>query len=158
MRTKEDLNPKELAFCRFYTALGEQTCGNAMRSAEAAGYSPNGLRTSSWRLMQRPAIRQKIRELHNAVMDKHLMNPSRILHDLEHTRLKALEKDDLAVATRCSELQGKYLAMFKQTLPYFDETTTSAERPPNLTKAQQESARKNSLRLVKEIERGRQVG
>jgi hypothetical protein len=34
------------------------------------------------------------------------------LSKLEHTGILALEKGDLSTATRCWELQGKFLAMF----------------------------------------------
>jgi len=111
-RTTDSLNDKELSFCEHYVALGEPTCGNATASARAAGYAEKHAGNAAWKLMQRPVIREKIQELHKARMDKNLINPERVLHDLEHTRILALAKADLAVAARCSELQGKYLAMF----------------------------------------------
>jgi len=153
-RTTDDLNARELAFCRFYTALGESFCGNATAAARKAGYGEKGLHTQAWRLMQRPVIKEKIRELHESVMDKHLMNPSRILYDLEHTRLRALEKDDLSVATRCTELQGKYLSMFG-VAAYAPETE---ERERELSAAARTEARRLSLVLMREASEGKQEG
>lgn len=135
-RTKEDLSPQELAFCEFYTALGEPTCGNGTQSALKSGYSEKGAHTTAWKLLQRPAIKEKIREIHDELMAKHNLNPSRILYDLEHTRLRALDKGDLSVAARCSELQGKHLTMFS------DKYVVDDPAMRELTEAEEAEARK----------------
>jgi len=137
-RTKEDLTPQELAFCEFYTALGEPTCGNGTQSALAADYSEKSPHTQAWKLLQRQAIKEKIREIHDELMAKHNLNPSRILYDLEHVRLRALAKGDLAVAARCSELQGKHLTMFSDKFIVGDQF----EQERKLTEAEEAEARR----------------
>ena len=111
-RQIETLNPRELAFCEFYTSLGEPSCGNASQAALLAGYSDN--RATAWRLMQRPIIRKKIQELHAARMDRLSVNADRVLHDLENERLAAMAKTppEIASAIRATELTGRFLAMF----------------------------------------------
>jgi len=111
-RTVENLNEKEISFCEHYTNLGADSCSNGTASAKLAGYSEASAHTSAWKLLQRPPVQEKIKQLHAQRMGRHLINADRILFDLEHTRTRALAKDDLAVATRCSELMGKTLALF----------------------------------------------
>jgi phage terminase small subunit len=111
-RTVENLNEKEVSFCEHYTNLGADSCSNGTASAKLAGYAEVSAHTSAWKLLQRPPVQEKIKQLHAQRMGRHLINADRILFDLEHTRTRALAKDDLAVATRCSELMGKTLAMF----------------------------------------------
>ncbi len=107
---RSELTQKEMAFAEAYTSLGEPTCGNATASAASAGYGTP--RNAGWRLMQRSIVREAIKELHEQRMDKFAMTPARVLHDLEHARMRALEKGDIYAAVRASELQGKFLAMF----------------------------------------------
>jgi roadblock/LC7 domain-containing protein len=56
----------------------------------------------------------------------------KVLADLEHTRLLALTKEDYATATRCAELQGKYIAMF--TDKQQSNVTVSEERKREIEK------------------------
>ena len=151
-RKTDDLNARELAFCRFYVDLGAVTCGNASASAKAAGYAKG--HTQPWRLMMRPVIKAKICELHEAVMDRHLLNPSKILHDLENTRSRALEKGDLSVATRCSELQGKYFSMFNMG----SSVPETEDRERELTATARVEARRLSLMLMREANEKQGVG
>jgi hypothetical protein len=74
-------------------------------------------------------------------MQRNNITVDKILADLEHTRLLALEKGDLSTATRCSELQGKHLAMFfaKQEV-IGDGLRLVFEYPENLTEISQKKA------------------
>ena len=100
------LTPKEEAFARCYGDPESPTYGNATKSAMAAGYpQPHN---AGWRLRRRPKIIARLEEFQEVARAA----AGRVLADLEHVRQKALEKGDLAVATRCSELQGKHLGMF----------------------------------------------
>lgn len=101
----DGLNAQERKFCDAFCDIGKPTCANATKSAIAAGYSEKSAHTCGWRLLRRAPIKQRVAELRGLRVDK-------VLSDLESTRLAALDKKDLAVATRCSELQGKSLKMF----------------------------------------------
>lgn len=109
-RTPDHLTAREERFCQYYTAIGTDTASHATKAAEAAGYrTPHN---AGWRLLQRPAVRERIHQIHQERMDKHLLTPEHVLMKTEHLRIRAEEKGDLATAARCVELQGKHLAMF----------------------------------------------
>lgn len=149
-RDIEDLSPKEVAYCEFFTALGEDTCSHQQRSCIAAGYAEKSASVQAWKLMQRPAIRAKIAELHAKRMHKHLINPERILFDIEHIRIKALEKDDLSTALRALEDFGKYFSMFTEQL------VVITEEQRKLSEKDKEQARKMAALLLShpELEAG----
>jgi len=103
------LTPKEELFCRAFGSVESETFGRATASAAAAKYvSPHN---SAWKLRRRPRIIQRLEEYQkeaSAALGK-------VMADLEHTRLRALAEGGaagLAVAARCSELQGKHVAAF----------------------------------------------
>ena len=100
------LSPKEMLFLRAFCDVESTTFGQAVASATLAGYASP--RDSAWRLRRRPRIVAAIAELEKAVR----VQIGKVLTDLEFTRLAALTKGDLAVAARCSELQGKHIGMF----------------------------------------------
>ena len=106
------LNPKVEAFCMFYTSLGEKTYGMKAASAIAAGYSEASAKNTATELLRDPAVQQKIKERNAANLSRNDVTTDKVLSDLEHTRILALEKGDYATACRCSELQGKFLALF----------------------------------------------
>jgi len=100
------LTPREEAFCRAYGDVESPTYGRGAKSAEAAGYS--GPRSAALKLRRRPHVKARLKAyygLARAAVEK-------VISDLEHARLAALEKGDVASAVRASELQGKHLAMF----------------------------------------------
>jgi len=111
-RTVENLNPREVAFAEYYGLVGSETYSNASASAKKAGYADPTGRTAGWKLLKREAVRQKIQQVHAEQMSRLYLTCDKVLGDLEHTRLAAFAKGDLAVAVRCSELEGKFLAMF----------------------------------------------
>ena len=49
-------------------------------------------------------------------MKRNLITVDKVLADLEHDKLLAREHHKYSVATRCTELQGKYLAMFTDNI------------------------------------------
>lgn len=116
MKTKktntDELTPKELGFCQFYTCIGESCCGNATRSAELAGYSADSAANIGWELLQRPVIRQRIAEICKERFDKLNYGPEKILSDLEDCRVRALADKQYSVAKECSVAQGRHLQMF----------------------------------------------
>ena len=108
------LNPKVDAFCVFCTTIGEPTFAHAAKSAIAAGYSEASARNTATDLLKKPDVQQRIRELHTANMQRNMITVDKVLADLEHDKLIAREKGDIASAIRADELQGKYLALFTE--------------------------------------------
>ena len=111
------LSPKEELFCSNYTAIGTPTFGFKERSALDAGYSEKSARNTATALLKRPEIRQRISELNAENMSRNNVTVDKVLSDIEHTRLLALEKQDLTNARECSNLQGKYLALWRADRP-----------------------------------------
>jgi hypothetical protein len=54
----------------------------------------------------------RIAELHAENMQRNLITVDKVLADLEHDKLMARRQHQYAVAKSCTELQGRYLAMF----------------------------------------------
>lgn len=106
------LNPKEKAFCSYYTEIGGEGCGRPCVAARLSGWGKN----AGAKLLNDERIQEYINRLHAARMRKVNLNAEKVLHDLEHTRVLALEKSDLMAAARCSELQGKAMALFADRL------------------------------------------
>ena len=128
----EKLNPKELAFVQYYTALGEKTCGNATQAALQAGYSEESAYNAGWKLLQRPVVRQEIQKLCKERFEKIGLNTDKVLLDLEHDKLLARAKGDISSAIRADELQGKFLSMFSDrtefVAPDFQRELDETER------------------------------
>ena len=100
------LTPKEELFVRAFCDVESETFGRAVKSAAVAKYVEP--RNAAWKLRRRPRIIARIAEYAKVVR----VEIGKVLSDLEHTRLLALAAGDWSTATRCSELQGKHLAMF----------------------------------------------
>jgi hypothetical protein len=106
------LEPREDLFCSHYVAIGEPTFSHKKASAEAAGFAEPSAANQATKLLRRPDIQERIRELHTANMQRNMITVDKVLADLEHDKLIAREKGDIASAIRADELQGKYLALF----------------------------------------------
>ena len=109
--SQQGLTGKQAAFVEHY--LGDAHL-NASRAARLAGYSgnDNAMATMGWELLRNPKVQASIEAQKAIKSGKATPTESKVLCDLEETRLLALAKGDLSTATRCSELQGKHLAMF----------------------------------------------
>ena len=124
----DGLTEMERKFCDAYTAIGSKTCANATKSIVKAGYTGTVPHTQGWRLLRKDAVKRRIAELRG-------MNADKILSDLEETRLAAMEKKDYATAARCSELQGKTLALF------IEKTAVTNQDNEPLTPEREEESR-----------------
>ena len=100
------LTPREEQFCIAFGDPESTTYGRSEKSAAAAGYVQP--RSAAWKLRRRPKIQARLAEFQAAATAA----AGKVLSDLEHTRLAALDKGDLATAARCSELAGKHLGLF----------------------------------------------
>ena len=101
------LSPREEAFCVHFADPESEHYGRSAASATAAGYASRPSHVA-WRLRRRPRIVERIAEF----QDLARAAAARVLAALDHERLLAVAKGDVASAIRASELQGKHLAMW----------------------------------------------
>lgn len=107
-----NLKPRQDSFCVHYTTIGSETYSHGTKAALTAGYSESSAHVTATKLLKRDDIRERIIELQAENMKRNLITVDKVLADLEHDKLLAREHHNYSVATRCTELQGKYLAMF----------------------------------------------
>jgi phage terminase small subunit len=107
-----NLTPRQDSFCVHYTTIGADTYSHGTKAALAAGYAESSAHVSASKLLKREDIWERIMELQSDNMKRNRITSDKILADLEHDKLLAREHHNYSVATRCTELQGKYLAMF----------------------------------------------
>ena len=117
-----------------------ETFGNATRSALAAGYSEKGAYARGSELLRIRKIIDRISELHRENMSRNNITVDKVLADLEHDKLLAREHHQYAVAKGCTELQGRYLAMFCDR-QIFEDTTRQRE----LSEAEAEEAKRLAI-------------
>ncbi len=106
------LKPRQDSFCVHYTTIGSETYSNGTKAALAAGYSEKSAHVTATQLLKQEAIQERIVELQAENMKRNLITVDKVLADLEHDKLMARESRQYSVAKACTELQGKYLAMF----------------------------------------------
>ncbi len=120
-----NLKPRQDSFCVHYTTIGSETYSHGTKAALAAGYSESSAHVTATKLLKQEAIRNRIIELQAENMKRNLITVDKVLADLEHDKLLARERHQYGVAKGCTELQGKYLAMF--TDRHVNETTEAKE-------------------------------
>ncbi len=108
----KELSQREAAFAVYFTTIGSDTFSDGKKSAVAAGYSDRSAHVAASRLMKRDKVRNRISELHSENMQRNLITVDKVLADLEHDKIMARKHRQYGVAKSCTELQGKYLAMF----------------------------------------------
>ena len=119
----KELNQRERAFCVHFTTIGSETFGDGTKAAIAAGYSDKSAHVAASRLLKRDKVRDRVSELHSENMQRNLITVDKVLADLEHDKIMARKCQQYAVAKSCTELQGKYLAMFTDRLQTSDAKT-----------------------------------
>ncbi len=112
MSQTKTLTPKQDSFCVHYTTIGAETFSNGTKSAIAAGYSEKSAYSQACNLLKNPKIQERLKELYTENMQRNNITVDKVLADLEHDKLMARKAGQYAVAKGCTELQGKYLAMF----------------------------------------------
>lgn len=137
MNAMRELNQREAVFAVHYTAIGSETFNDGTKSAIEAGYSEKSAHVAASRLLKRDNLRKRILELHQENMKRNMITVDKVLADLEHDKLLARKAHQYAVAKGCTELQGKYLAMFTDNVKQTGEgltlnftTTTPREKTP----------------------------
>ncbi|MHC4229145.1 MAG: terminase small subunit [Planctomycetota bacterium] len=119
---KDTLTPRQESFCVHYTTIGSETYSNATRAALAAEYSETSASVTATQLLKKEPIRERIMELQAENMKRNLITVDKVLADLEHDKILAREHHQYGVAKSCTELQGKYLAMFVDRQQTEDKT------------------------------------
>jgi len=126
-----NLKPRQDSFCVHYTTIGSETYSNGTKAALAAGYSEKSAHVTATKLLKQDAIRDRIVELQAENMKRNLITVDKVLADLEHDKLLAREARQYSVAKGCTELQGRYLAMFKDNIKseteIIEHTTSESE-------------------------------
>ncbi len=126
-----NLKPRQDSFCVHYTTIGSETYSNGTKAALAAGYSEKSAHVIATKLLKQEAIRDRIVELQAENMKRNLITVDKVLADLEHDKLLAREARQYSVAKGCTELQGRYLAMFKDNIKseteIIEHTTSESE-------------------------------
>lgn len=110
------LSAQEELFCVAYGNPESTTYGNATKSAEVARYAQP--HNAGWKVKKRPHIRARLQEFYDVAE----ASIGKVMSDLEHERILALEKGDVAAAIRASELQGKRLGAFTDSASKLDIT------------------------------------
>ncbi len=118
-----NLKPRQGSFCVHYTTIGSETYSNGTKAALAAEYSEKSAHVTATKLLKQEAIQKRILELHQENMQRNMITIDKVLADLEHDKLMARQANQWAVSKSCTELQGRYLAMF--TDKYQDETNSN---------------------------------
>jgi phage terminase small subunit len=101
------LNAKQSAFAREY--LKDR---NATQAAIRAGYSKRSARAIGCELLTQPDIRALVAEKEQSAAEKVGITVEGVLRDFEEIKSRALSKDDLGVAHKCSESIAKHLGMY----------------------------------------------
>ncbi len=133
-----NLKPKEEAFCVAYTTIGSETFNNGTKSAIEAGYAEDSARTQAWRMLRKEHIKARIRELYDKNLAENMVTTGSVLANLAHDRQMARKHHQYHVAKSCTELEGKYLAMFTDRIDDGREenrTSTPEERAAALIAA-----------------------
>ncbi len=107
-----NLTGKEEAFCVAYTTIGSETFSNGAKSAIEAKYAEDSARTQAWRMLKKEHIKKRISELIEKNMQENMVTVNSVLANLAHDRQMARKHHQYSVAKSCTELEGKYLAMF----------------------------------------------
>lgn len=84
------LSPRQELFCRAFAATS-----NGALAAREAGYAEAGIRQQAYRLLRRPAVRLRLRDLQQEVAEDFCRDTEALLAKLESIYRKALGKPSL---------------------------------------------------------------
>ncbi len=140
----KELTAKEEVFCVAYTSIGSETFSNGTKSAIEAGYAEDSARTQAWRMLRKEHIKKRIRELYDKNMEENGVTVNSVLANLDHDRQMARKYNQYGAAIRCTELEGKYLAMFTDNI---SNTTEPVLKP--VTDEEQAIYREAAKKMIK---------
>lgn len=107
------LNPKQERFCQEYIIDL-----NGKQAAIRAGYSERTAEVQASQLLTKLKVKEKIAELQKKTSDKLELTAEKVLRDIENLRNKAEADNQLSVALKASELQGKHLKLFTEKIEH----------------------------------------
>ena len=140
---KDKLTAKEEAFCVAYTTIGSETFSNGTKSAIEAGYAEDSARTQAWRMLRKKHIKTRLCELYEKNMEDNMVTIESVLSNLDHDRQMARKAGQYSVAKGCTELQGKYLAMFT------DNVNQTLEEPKPLSEEERAIIQEAADKIIK---------
>ncbi len=143
MNKQKELTPKQEAFCVAYTTIGSETFNNGTKSAIEAKYAEDSSRTQAWRMLRKEHIKKRIRELYDQNMQENMVTFNSVLANLAHDRQMARKHHQYHVAKSCTELEGRYLAMFTDNI-----SQTTKNDLPVLTPEEETIIRANAIRIT----------
>lgn len=85
---------------------------NATQAAIRAGYSERSAQQMGAENMLKPVVSSAIQKAMNERNERLEITKDSVLKNIEALRAKAEKENQLSVAARCLELQGKHLRMF----------------------------------------------
>ena len=86
---------------------------NATRAAIRSGYCKNSARAIGAENLTKPYIANAIQKAMDDRSERVVITQDSVLHNIEVLRIKAESENQLTVAARCLELQGKHLGLFR---------------------------------------------
>jgi len=139
------LTPQQLVFVELYCDPEAETWGNALQSCRRAGYSPNGIRGASHKLMRNPAVRRAINQRVRERVAESIFSPDVIRANLLRLARKSEERGDFPTAARSWEGIARSIGLFSYKL------IASVEEPGRETvidaATREEAGRLAALRL-----------
>ncbi len=96
------LTERHERFCRAFVATS-----NGARAAREAGYAETGARRQAHRLLRRPEVRRRVRDLRHAIAEDSCLDAMVLMAKLESVYRKALENHHFHAATRAVEVQSR---------------------------------------------------
>ena len=142
---EKELTAKEEAFCVAYTSIGEPSFGNGTAATIEAKYAEDSARTQAWRMLRKEHIKRRIRELYDKNMEENMVTVGSVLANLAHDRQMARKHNQYSVAKSCTELMGRYLAMFTDNI-------NQSQQPESKPMTEQErEATKKAARAYNEV-------
>ncbi len=117
---KDDLSPRQRHFAEAYAA-----CGNASEAARKAGYSIRTATSQGGRLLRNAHVAARITQLQAEAAQRAGLEVDDVIDMLMETYRDAKADHQHGPATRCVELLGKHLSMFKDRISFSEEQSTS---------------------------------
>ena len=86
--------------------------GNGTQAAKNAGYSANCAHVQSTENLRLPKVQHAIAQAEARIIRRIEITPEKVMSDLEDFKDQVAKVDQLGVAVRATELQGKQIGMF----------------------------------------------
>jgi len=93
-------------------------------------------------MLRKEHIKKRIRELYDKNMKENIVTVGSVLANLAHDRLMARKHNQYSVAKSCTELEGKYLAMFT------DNVNQTIEEPHEFSEEEKAILREAAQKMI----------